>query len=82
MITNMLENLVGQNVIVRNIAFDEMDEGRMTINFEGKLERNDDHGYYLRVCETYIGGACGVGFTVRQVKEVRKLTFSTAIILH
>ena len=80
--TLILEKLIGQQVLVRNVAFDEMDEGRMSINFEGKLELNDDHGYYVRVADTYVAGACGIGFTIRNVKEVRKMTYGTTIILN
>lgn len=81
MITNVLENLIGKSVIVRNAAHDDMDETRMSINFDGKLERNDDHGYYLRVEETYYAGACGIGFSVRHVKEVRKLSTGINVII-
>jgi hypothetical protein len=82
MITNILEKLIGQQVVIRNLAHDEMDEGRLTLNFEGKLEHNDDKGYYVRVDETFVAGACGIGFTVRNVKEVKKLVYGTAIILN
>ena len=80
--TNILEKLIGQQVVVRNVAHDEMDEGRMSINFEGKLEHNDAHGYYVRVAETHVAGACGIGFTLRNIKEIRKLFYGTAIILN
>jgi hypothetical protein len=80
--TLILEKLIGKHVVVRNVAHDEMDEGRLTINFEGILELNDDKGYYVRVDETFIAGACGIGFSLRNVKEIRKLLYGTAIILN
>jgi hypothetical protein len=80
--TLILEKLIGQQVVVRNVAHDEMDEGRLTINFEGKLEHNDDKGYYVRVADTRVAGACGIGFSIRNVKEIRKLFYGTAIVLN
>lgn len=61
-----LSDLINQSVTVQNVAYEQMEDGKLQIKLEGTLEAPVDGDYYLRVKECY-NGTSGISFNERHL---------------
>lgn len=67
-----LDQLIGQEVSILNVAQEQGDDSKVNWYLNGKLEAPGDDGeYYVRVKECYHGSS-GITFLPRHVEEVYK----------